>query len=68
MSRVTHVVVFGVDDEGKPADWLMPLEEFAALFTWGQTFHSGPSGDGHMTQDVWLRNPKPEHEEEVKRG
>jgi len=55
MSRPTHVVVFGVDDEGKQADWLMPLEEFAKLFTYGQTLHHESGELAGMTQDIWLK-------------
>lgn len=59
MSKPTHVVVFGIDDEGKQADWLMPLEEFAKLFTYGTTVRMGPNGATSMTQDIRVRPSDP---------
>ena len=55
--KPTHVVVFGTDAEGNKADWLMPLEEFAKLFTYGQTIAMGPGGPESMSQDILVRDP-----------
>ena len=57
--KPTHVVVFGIDAEGNKADWLMPLEEFAKLFTYGPTYKMGPNGPEGMSQDILVRASSP---------